>query len=77
LTADRCSAHAEASECLNGPNTLLPFSLVRSFTAKGIYLKKDPSGFDPERPVIVDFRKTGPNWLRKQIKARSTRCNER
>jgi hypothetical protein len=41
------------------------FSLVRSFTAKGIYLKQAPSGFDPERSVTVDFLKTGPNWLRK------------
>lgn len=38
LMVDRCSAQAEAFESLNGPHTLLLFSLFRSITAKGIYL---------------------------------------
>jgi hypothetical protein len=31
--------------------TFLLFLLVRSFTAKGIYLKEARSGFEPESPV--------------------------
>jgi len=47
LTVDGCSARAQAFECLNGLHisAVLP---VRSFTAKGIYLKESRSGFEPE-----------------------------
>ena len=46
LRADGCSAQAQASECLNGPHTLLLFSIVRSSRAKGFYLKKPLSEFE-------------------------------
>jgi hypothetical protein len=51
LTVDGCSAQAEALEFLNGTHMLLLFSPLRSFTAKGIYLKEACSGFEPESPV--------------------------
>jgi len=51
LTYDGCSAQAQALEFLNGTHMLLLFSLVRSFTAEGIYLKEARSGFEPESPV--------------------------
>jgi hypothetical protein len=38
---------------LNGLQTLLLLSLVKSFTAKGIYLKAFRSGFEPESPVTI------------------------
>jgi len=64
LTVDGCSAQAPAFECLNGPHTLLLFSLVRSFTTKWIYLKEACSGSDPESPI--HFRtwtwKAGNMW---------------
>jgi hypothetical protein len=54
LTVDGCCAQAQAFECLNVPHTLLLFYLVRSFRAKGIYLKEACSGFEPE--LLVHFR---------------------
>ena len=38
-------------ESIKGPHTLLLFYLVRSFTAKGIYLKEASSGLEPEPPI--------------------------
>ena len=51
LTTDRCSVQSQAFQCLNCTHTLLLFSLVKLFTAKGIYLNQACSGFEPESPV--------------------------
>jgi hypothetical protein len=51
LTIDGRSAEAQAFECLNGTHMLLLFSLVKTFIAKGMYLKVARLGFEPERPV--------------------------
>jgi hypothetical protein len=61
LTVDGCSAQAQASECLNSPHKLLLFPLVRSFTARVVYLHepvqglnlscRSISGLEPELPV--------------------------
>jgi hypothetical protein len=42
---------SQAFECLNCPYTLLLFSLVLLFTAKGIYLNQAWSGFELELPI--------------------------
>jgi len=51
LTADGCSAQAQAFDCLHGTHTLLLFSLVMLLAAKGICQKQACSGFEPELPV--------------------------
>jgi hypothetical protein len=49
-TVDGCSAQAQVSQCHNSFCTLLWFSLVRSFTLKGMYLHGARSGYEPELP---------------------------
>jgi hypothetical protein len=51
LIVHECSAQAQAFERPNDPHTLLLFSLVKSFKAKGISLKAVRAGFEPELPV--------------------------
>ena len=61
LTVDGCSSQAQALEFLNGTHMLLLFCLVRSFTAKGIYLKEARSRVwtwitGPFRDLNLKFR---------------------
>ena len=51
LTVDRCSVQSQAFGCLNCPHTVLLFSTVILFTAKGIYLTQACSGFEPASAV--------------------------
>ena len=66
LTLDRCSVQCQAFERLHYTHTLLLFSIVMLFAAKGMYLNEACSAFKLESPVR--FR----TWTRKASKPSPT-----